>query len=104
MLTQLKILSVRTPRHWQALCYICNLALSVSFTKMFITFHGGGGKIKKKQIALQGVELERVSQQTEDLWHVRNFSFLPSRVFFSIYLFKCNPFPFYHYVIYNLNL
>lgn len=60
--------------------------------------------IKKKQIALQSVELERISQQMEDLWYVRNFSFLPSRVFFWIYLLRCNPFPFHHYVIYNLNL
>lgn len=49
---------------------------------MFITFHGGGGKLKKKQIALQSVELERISQQMEDLWYVRDFSFLPSRFFF----------------------
>lgn len=35
MLTHQKTLPVWTPRHWQAFCYICNLALSVSFTKNF---------------------------------------------------------------------
>lgn len=49
----------------------------------------------------------KISQQTEDLRHVRTFFFSfpwKHEVFHWIYLYRCNPFPFHHYVIYNLNL
>lgn len=64
---------------------------------------------KKKQIALQSVELERLNITTNGRSAARQNLFLSSfpwkrEVFHWIYLYRCNPFPFHHYVIYNLNL
>lgn len=109
MLTQQKTLPVWTPRHWQAFCYICNLALSVSFTKMFIAFNGGGGKWKKETNCFTKCWVGEAKYHNK--WKIcgtsEPFSFflsLKAWGFSLIYLYRCNPFPFHHYVIYNLNL
>lgn len=67
------------------------------------------GNEKKKQISLRSVELERLNITTNGRSAARQNLFLSSfpwkrEVFHWIYLCRCNPFPFHHYVIYNLNL
>lgn len=68
-----------------------------------------GNEEKKKQIALQSAELERLNITTNGRSAARQNLFLSSfpwkcEVFLWICLYRCNPFPFHHYVIYNLNL
>lgn len=67
------------------------------------------GNEKKKQIALQSVESERLNITTNGRSVARQNICLSSfpwkwEVFHWICLYRCNPFPFHHYVIYNLNL